>query len=91
MYSISYIGLDVVGKSSYSNGTLNNCRGMLARLINKAQKAVSPSVDSAQAAVKSKASLLLTQSKCPGFGLCGDLLDGEDEDVWPITAITVHE
>ena len=62
----------------------------IANVINKAGIAVQPSVSSAQAAVRASSSTMLRNSTCLGFGICGDLLDSGDEDVWPLTAITVR-
>lgn len=27
-------------------------------------------------------------SSCPGFGLCAEIYDGKDADVWPISTLT---
>jgi hypothetical protein len=43
----------------------------------------------AQSAVRSRANTLLFQSACPGFGMCADVLDVDEYDAWPITAMTV--
>jgi hypothetical protein len=87
--SIGYAGLDV----TYERGSLNRsqtaCGVKLARIINRAGVAVQPSVASAQAAVRASSLSVLYNSSCPGFGLCGEVIDGGDEDVWPLTAITV--
>jgi ABC-type phosphate transport system substrate-binding protein len=86
--TIGYSGLDGV----YEWGKLSqnfSCRIKIAALINKAGKTVMPSVTAAQAAVRSCAISLLEHSSCPGFGICGNIQDGEDADVWPITAISV--
>jgi hypothetical protein len=86
--SITYSGLD----SAYEFGKLNGtslCRAKVASMINKAGRIVIPSVFSAQAAVRNSATNILEKSTCPGFGLCGNVNDGSDEDVWPITAFSV--
>ena len=57
---------------------------------NKAGAIVKPSVQSAQSAVRSRANILLFQSTCSGYGMCADVSDAEDYDVWPITAISVR-
>ena len=85
--TIGYAGLDVVHRFGSSN---RSCAVQIANLVNKAGKVVGPSVDSAQAAVRASASQLMFNSSCSGFGLCGDLIDGPDDDVWPITAVTVR-
>ena len=87
--SIGYTGLDAIdGYSALNNRTKSICTFKSARMENKAGFIVQPSIDSTQAAVRSRASALMSSSKCPGFGICGDLFDGEDQDVWPIVAVT---
>lgn len=87
-YSIGYAGLDAVVQSPYHN-TTSSCKIKIADMTNKAGVVVSPTADSAQSAVRSKLSILMDQSLCPGFGMCADVEDPNDSDVWPITAITV--
>ena len=86
-FSIGYTGLDTVYEST--NDTKSPCRAKMASMINKAGNVVSPSVKSAQAAVRSGASSILYSNLCPGFGLCGNIQDGSDDDVWPISTVTV--
>ena len=89
-YSFGYDGLDSVkAYESDRNYSRTSCAVKHAQLVNKAGFVVRPTVQSAQAAVRWGATALLQNSSCPGFGFCGNLLDGEDEDVWPITAVTV--
>jgi hypothetical protein len=89
-YSFGYDGLDSVkAYESEKNYSSTPCTVKHAQLVNKAGFVVRPSVSSAQAAVRWGANDLLQNSSCPGFGFCGNLLDGDDEDVWPITAVTV--
>ena len=87
--SIGYSGISGVVQDLLVNATDEPCRIKLAAMQNKAGETVRPSVDSAQSAVRSRANALLFQSACPGFGMCADVLDAEDYDVWPITAMTV--
>ncbi len=87
-YSIGYVGLDSVTRSIRHN-TTSACRVKIARVTNKAGAVVSASAESAQSAVRSKLSALMDRSLCPSFGMCADVQDGEDLDVWPITAMTV--
>ena len=61
----------------------------MARIINRAGVPVTPSIASAQAAVRASSYNILFNSSCAGFGLCGDVVDGADQDVWPLTAVTV--
>ena len=61
----------------------------MAAMQNKAGTIVTASIQSAQSAVRSSANTLLFKSACPGFGMCADVSDADDYDVWPITAITV--
>jgi ABC-type phosphate transport system substrate-binding protein len=85
--SIGYAGID----AAHNFGKLNSsdsCKVRLAKMINKNGKIVLPSASSAQAAVRS--GLLVGQTTCPGFGLCGNIQDSGDADVWPITAISVR-
>ena len=85
--SFGYAGIDAV----YQYGQLNStkqCKVKLAQIINKSGNTVSPSASSAQAALRS--GLLADQTTCPGFGICGNVQDGADPDVWPITAISVR-
>jgi ABC-type phosphate transport system substrate-binding protein len=86
--SIGYAGLDMTFKYGVLNQN-SSCRLKIAQIINKAGKVVEPSIASAQAALRSNAAHMLSSNSCPGFGLCGNLVDGEDEDVWPLTALTV--
>ena len=87
-YSIGYVGLDSVMYSMHFN-TTSSCKVKVARVKNKAGNVVRASVESAQSAVRSKLSILVDRSLCPGFGMCVDVQDGDDPDVWPITAVTV--
>ena len=87
-YSIGYVGLDSVMFSMHYN-TTTSCKVRVARIKNKARAVVRASVESAQSAVRSKLSILVDRSLCPGFGMCVDVEDGDDPDVWPITAVTV--
>jgi ABC-type phosphate transport system substrate-binding protein len=87
--SIGYSGLLGVVQDPTFNLTNNPCRIKMAAMKNKAGEIVTASVQSAQSAVRSRANILLFQSMCPGFGMCADVSDAEDYDVWPITAITV--
>ncbi len=87
-YSIGYAGLDAVMQSATHN-TTRACRIKVAQAINKAGVTVTASADSAQSAVRSKVAVLVSQSLCPGFGMCADVQDPDDSDVWPITCLTV--
>jgi hypothetical protein len=86
--SIGYVGPDAIAFWHDLNFT-GRCQVQEAFMINKAGRRVPATPSSAQAAVRSGAIKLLYQSSCPGFGLCAEIEDGSDEDVWPITAITV--
>ena len=87
--TIGYSGLDAVQSyASLNNQSGEYCAVKNSLMENKAGYIVKPSVTSAQAAVRSGANFLLQHSSCPGFGICGNLFDGDDEDVWPITAVT---
>ncbi len=88
-YSIGYSGISSVVKELNVNTTGDPCRTKLASMQNKAGATVQASIDGAQSAVRSRANALLFESTCPGFGMCADVLDAEDYDVWPITAMTV--
>ena len=88
-YSFGYAGLDATYERGSLNRTQLSCGVKIAIIINKAGFAVEPSVSSAQAAVRASSSVMLYNSSCPGFGICGDLIDAGDEDVWPLTAVTV--
>ena len=87
--TIGYAGMDSVDASQYYSTNATNCRVRVAYLINKAGQVISPSVESAQSAVTSSAQNLLSASLCPGFGMCAEIADGADSNVWPITALTV--
>jgi ABC-type phosphate transport system substrate-binding protein len=87
--SIGYSGISGVLQELLSNKTEDPCRIKLAVMVNKAGETVQASIESAQSAVRSHANALLFQSACPGFGMCADVLDAEDYDAWPITAMTV--
>jgi ABC-type phosphate transport system substrate-binding protein len=87
--SIGYSGISGVVQDLLINSTDDSCRIKLAAMQNRAGEIVQPSINSAQSAVRSRANALLFQSTCPGFGMCADVLDADDYDVWPITAMTV--
>ena len=89
--SIGYSGISGVAKELLINSTDDSCRIKLAAMQNRAGEIVQPSINSAQSAVRSRANALLFQSTCPGFGMCADVLDADDYDVWPITAMTVSQ
>jgi ABC-type phosphate transport system substrate-binding protein len=88
--SIGYSGLSSLLLDHVSNTTDGSCIIKLASIQNKAGEIVRPSAESAQSAVRSRANTLLFKSACPGFGMCADVLDAEEYDVWPITAMTVR-
>ena len=88
--SIGYSGISGVVQDLMNNKTGDPCRIKLADMRNRAGVIVHPSIESAQSAVRSRANVLLFQSACPGFGMCADVLDSDDYDVWPITAMTVR-
>jgi hypothetical protein len=88
-FSIGYAGLDTVIKSSFfTNNTQSNCNLKIAKIQNKAGAVVS--AYNAQSAVRSRISVALEESLCPGFGICADISDPNDVDAWPITAVTVN-
>jgi hypothetical protein len=87
-FTIGYVGLDTVLFSTHHN-TTGACKVKIARVTNKRGARVSATVESAQSAVRSKLGALMDRSLCPGFGMCVDVQDGDDADVWPITAMTV--
>ncbi len=87
--SIGYAGLDATYERGSLNRTHPGCGVKIAGLINRAGVVVQPSVASAQAAVRASSLNMLYDSSCPGFGLCGEVIDGGDQDVWPLTAVTV--
>ena len=87
-FSISYAGMD----SLRDNQTLleySPCSFKVAYMTNKYGSIMSASLQSIQSAVSNKASDLIYNSTCPGFGMCAELSDGDARDVWPIVAITV--
>ena len=86
-YSISYAGLDSMHVNQTAQYT--SCSFKVANMINKFGTTLSATLDSTQSAVRNKASALIYNSTCPGFGMCADLSDGDEQDVWPIVAITV--
>jgi ABC-type phosphate transport system substrate-binding protein len=90
-YSIGYSGLDAIHERGALNRSQLLCGVKIARIINRAGVAVIPSIASAQAAVRSSSFNILFNSSCAGFGLCGDVVDGADQDVWPLTAVTVMQ
>ena len=87
--SIGYASLDATVKYGTINGTSQSCGLRMAKIINKAGAVVAANVASAEAAFRSSANNLISNTSCPGFGICGDLIDAADDDVWPITAISV--
>ncbi len=87
--SIGYAGLDAIYERGSLNRTQLGCGVKIAGLINRAGVAVQPSIAGAEASVRASSRNILLRSSCPGFGLCGEIIDGSDQDVWPITAVTV--
>ena len=86
--ALGYAGLDGVNSYEGWNDTSRVCRTKVAKMINLAGEVVTPSVESAQSAVRSLANRLLFESYCPAFGLCADIVDADGTGSWPITAIT---
>ena len=68
---------------------IDSCSPKLASIVNKAGNIVNASIKSAETAVRSRAQDMM-HSSCPGFGLCGDLVDADGPDAWPITALSVR-
>jgi hypothetical protein len=66
-----------------------SCDLRIAKMVNKAGKEVAVSAANTQSAVRSRAADILFRSSCQGYGLCADIFDADDEDVWPIVAMSV--
>ena len=94
-FSIGYAGL--VNVESYKRSTKvhydsyprTSCTFRVAKIVNKAGDVVTASQAATQAALGPSALSLLLNSACPGFGLCADISDADDSDVWPIIAVSV--
>lgn len=86
--TIGYAGLDSVLKTKSEEQEFDTCILHVAAMKNKNGRVVLPSTDGAQAAVRSRASAF-SDSACPGFGLCAEVHDGPDADVWPLSTLTV--
>lgn len=85
--TIGYAGLDSVLKTKSEEQEFDTCILHVAAMKNKNGRVVLPSTDGAQAAVRSRASAF-SDSACPGFGLCAEVHDGPDADVWPLSTLT---
>eukprot|EP00961_Rhodomonas_salina_P060152 807691-Rhodomonas_salina.2 len=86
--TIGYAGLDSVQNRKAEEKEEDACKLKIAKLINKRGLVVEPTSEGAQASVRASASAF-ANSVCPGFGLCADVYDAADTDVWPITTLTV--
>jgi hypothetical protein len=100
LYSIGFAGLESVqaytrAKSS-SNITYSqaidsrSCGIQIAKMVNKAGLEITASRASTQSVVRSRATSLLLDSTCPGFGMCAEFSDAGDGDTWPIVAVSVR-
>ncbi len=87
--TISYASLDSILAAQNQEEADSNCHVKMARMINKFGTVVSPTSDSAQAAVRSNSARLTSSPDCPGLGMCAEIMDADDSDVWPITTLTV--
>jgi hypothetical protein len=87
--TIGYAGLDSVQQEKGMEDEFDTCVLRVAKMKNREGYVVAPTADSAQAAVRSKAAAFAS-SACPGFGLCAEVHDGQDADVWPISTLTVR-
>ena len=86
--SIGYASLDAFAEATKSS-LYTECKPKQANIINKAGMIVNATINSAQAAVRSRAFDII-RSSCPGFGMCGSLEDAEDKEAWPLTALSVN-
>jgi hypothetical protein len=87
--TVGYAGLDSVEKMKSEEDEFDTCILHVAQMKNKWGRVVAPTADGAQAGVRSKASEF-EDSSCPGFGLCAEVYDGPDADVWPLSTLTVR-
>ncbi len=87
--TVSYAGLDSIIAYQSKEEEESGCHVKMAKMTNKYGTVVSATSDSAQAAVRANSAVLRSSPDCPGFGLCAEIMDSGDSDVWPVTTLTV--
>ncbi len=87
-YSIGYSILDSI-KTAQSSETIDQaCNIRTAKVINQYGKTVPANADGAQAAVRGTNFKDTALQACAGFGLCANIWDGTEKDVYPISTLT---
>ena len=86
--SVGYSVIDSVKIVQASQTSNQACHVQMAQVINKHGTAVPASAAGAQASVRAMNFNDATQAACPGFGLCANIWDLGDKDVYPISTLT---
>ena len=87
-YSLGYSGLDTVVVARQTENASQACNLKMARIMNKYGSALPPTPQGAQAAVRSMNFRDTSQQQCIGFGLCANIWDGVEQDVYPVSTLT---
>jgi hypothetical protein len=87
-FSIGYSVIDSIKIAQDSQPADEACRVQTARVINRFGKPVPATTAGAQAAVRGTNFNDKSQQSCPGFGLCANIWDGAEQDVYPISTLT---
>ncbi len=86
--SIGYSVLDSVKIAQKTEKPNEACLLQMALVINKHGTKVAATAEGAQAAVRATNFNDKSVQACPGFGLCANIWDGNDKDVYPISTLT---
>ncbi len=87
-FSIGYSVLDRIKIAQDNQPADEVCRVQTERIINQFGKPVPATAAGAQAAVRGTNFNDKSQQSCPGFGLCANIWDGTEQDVYPISTLT---
>ena len=87
-FSIGYSVIDSVKQVQSTQTSSEACHVQMAQVINKYGRPVPASAAGAQAAVRGTNFNDKIQQACPGFGLCANIWDGSEKDVYPLSTLT---
>ena len=87
-FSIGYSVLDSIKLAQDSQPADEACMVQTAHVINQFGNPILATTAGAQAAVRGTDFSDKSQQSCPGFGLCANIWDGTEPDVYPISTLT---
>jgi hypothetical protein len=87
-FSIGYSIIDSIKLAQDSQPADEACRVQTAHVINQFGTPVLATTAGAQAAVRGTNFNDKNQQSCPGFGLCANIWDGTEPDVYPMSTLT---